>query len=90
MRNIMYTSMAFSSIDQKKQEMFFSNTDMPKLLTDNAVKIESSITEGEKRKAVSLMKTVKSLGYDGFPAEFYKEYIVYSCSSSAEGISGGF
>lgn len=53
--------------------MFFSNIDMPKLLCDNAEKLESLITEGEIRKAVSLMKTRKSLGHDGFPAEYYKE-----------------
>ena len=51
--------------------MFFSNTDMPKLLSDNAEKLQSLITEGEIRKAVSLMKTGKSPGYDGFPAEYY-------------------
>ena len=36
--------------------MFFSNTDMPKLHSDNAEKLESPITEGEIRKAVSIMK----------------------------------
>ena len=55
--------------------MFFSNTDMPKLLSDNAEKLQSLLTEGEIRKAVSLMKTGKSPGYDGFSAECYKEYI---------------
>ena len=29
--------------------MFFSNIDMPKLLADNAEKLESPITEGEIR-----------------------------------------
>ena len=51
--------------------MFFCNIDMPKLLFDNAEKPESLITQGEIRKAVSLMKTGKSPGYDGFPAEYY-------------------
>ncbi len=48
---------------------------MPKLNTDQANKLESPITEGEIRKAVSLMNTGKSPGNDGFPAEYYKEYI---------------
>ena len=55
--------------------MFFSNIDMPKLLSDNAEKLQSPITEGEIRKAVSLMKTGKSPGYDLFPVEYHEEYI---------------
>lgn len=45
------------------------NIDMPKLDTDQARKFESPITEGEIKKAVSLMNTGKSSSNDGFPAE---------------------
>lgn len=42
-------------------------------MTLTAEKLESLITEGEIRKAVSL--TRKSPSYDGFPAERYKEIL---------------
>lgn len=48
---------------------------MPKLDINQVRKLESPITEGEIRQAVSLMNTGKSPGNDGIPAEYYKEYI---------------
>lgn len=48
---------------------------MPKLNPDHTRKLESPITVAEIRKAVSLMNTWKSPGYDGFPVGYYKEYI---------------
>lgn len=60
--------------NQREQELFFSDIDMPKLDTDQARKLVSPITEGEIRKAVSLLNTGKSPGNDEFPAEYHKEY----------------
>lgn len=71
----LYTSTVPCNDNQRERDLFFSNIDMPKLETDQAEKLESPITEGEIRKAVSLMNTGKSPGNDGFPAEYYKEYI---------------
>lgn len=48
---------------------------MPKLNPDHTRKLESPITVAEIRKAVSLMNTWKSPGYDGFPVGYYKEYM---------------
>ena len=48
---------------------------MPKLSTEQIEWLDSPITESEIRGAVSCMKTGKSPGVDGFPAEFYKQYI---------------
>lgn len=71
----LYTSTISCDDNQREQELFFSNVDVPKLQSDEARLLESPITEGEIRKAVSLMNTGKSPGNDGFPAEYYKEYI---------------
>lgn len=54
---------------------FFTNIDMPKLSTEQIEWLDSPITENEIRRAVSCMKTGKSPGVDGFPAEYYKQYI---------------
>lgn len=69
----LYTSRVSGNEDQINS--FFSNINMPKFNLDQARKLESSITVAEIRKAVSLMNTGKSPGYDGFPVEYYKEYI---------------
>ena len=37
--------------------------------------LDSPISENEIRKAVSCMKAGKSPGMDGFPVEYYKQYI---------------
>ncbi len=58
----LYASTASCGNDQKEQEVFFSNTDMPKLLSDQAEKLECLITEVEIRTAVSLLKSGKSPG----------------------------
>ena len=37
--------------------------------------LDSPLTENEIRNAILGMKTGKSPGLDGFPVEYYKEYI---------------
>lgn len=71
----LYTSTIPCKEKQKEQDLFFSKIDMPKLLPEQVERLESLVTENEIRKAVSLMKTGKSPGYDGPSAEYYKEYI---------------
>lgn len=71
----LYTSTVSCNNMQKEQELFFSSINIPKLYINQAKLLESPITEAEIRKAVSLMNTGKSPGNDGFPAEYYKEYI---------------
>lgn len=71
--NKLYTSSV--SCDDDQIESYFSNINMPKLNPVHARKLESTVMVAEIRKAVSLMNTGKSPGCDGFPVEYYKEYI---------------
>lgn len=48
---------------------------MPRWHSDQADKVESLKTEAEIRKVISLMKNGKLPGCDGFPPEYYKEYV---------------
>lgn len=58
----LYTSTVPFYDSQRKQELFLSNIDTPKL--DQFSKLESLINEGEIRKAVSLMKNhQEAMGY---------------------------
>lgn len=70
----LYTSTLSFQDSQRKQELFLSNIDMPKLDIDQSSKLESTINDGEIRKAISLMNTTKSPGSNGLPVEYYKEY----------------
>lgn len=42
---------------------------------EQAERLEVPITEREIREVILLMSNGKSPGYDGLPAEYYKEYI---------------
>lgn len=72
-----YKELYTSDINPQQDELtdFFTNIDMPKLSTEQIEWLDSPITENEIRRAVSCMKTGKSPGVDGFPAEYYKQYI---------------
>uniref|UniRef100_A0A3B4V3N4 Reverse transcriptase domain-containing protein n=1 Tax=Seriola dumerili TaxID=41447 RepID=A0A3B4V3N4_SERDU len=57
----------YERVKKLELESQFFNIDMPKLNPNQARKLESPITEGEIRKAVSLMNTGKSPDNDRFP-----------------------
>lgn len=54
---------------------FFDRVDLPKLSSEQAKLLDGPVTEFEIRNAISGMRNGKSPGLDGFPIEYYKEYI---------------
>lgn len=72
-----YKELYTSDINPTQEELtdFFSNINLPKLTPDQVEVLDNPITENEIRTAISGMKSGKSPGLDGFPVEYYKQYI---------------
>lgn len=54
-------------------DSFLNSLDLPALTENQNEKMIADITEKELKKAISLLKTNKSPGSDGYTAEWYKE-----------------
>ena len=54
---------------------FFTNINLPNLSPEQVALLDKSVTQEEVKNAIRSMKTGKSAGNDGFPVEYYKEYI---------------
>lgn len=61
--------------DKQKCDNFFSKCNLPVLTPDQQEGLDSPISVEEVKKAISLMRTGKSPGLDGFPSEYYKKFI---------------
>lgn len=61
--------------NHKELTDFFTMVNLPKLSADQAKLLDGPITKIEIQKTISGMKNGKSPGLDGFPIEYYKEYI---------------
>lgn len=69
----LYTSETLSN--QEKLENWFSQFKLPRLSQEQAQFLETPVTEEEVRKAILSMQTGKAPGLDGFPVEYYKQFI---------------
>lgn len=63
------------AMDKISAKDFFSNIKLPTLSSDQVSLLDASITQDEVKTAILSMNTGKSPGSDGFPVEYYKEYI---------------
>lgn len=54
---------------------FFRNINLPTLSDEQADFLDKAVTQEEVKNAILAMKTGKSPETDGFPVEYYKEYI---------------
>ena len=54
---------------------FFQNLTLPCLSPAQVETLDKPVSQEEVKKAIRAMKTGKSPGSDGFPVEYYKEYI---------------
>lgn len=68
----LYTSE--NSINTEQLNAFFDKIAIPQITQKGKNKLETPLTEEEVKKAISAMKTGKSPGIDGFPAEFYRKF----------------
>lgn len=70
-----------------KLEALFSEIVLPELSTGQEEDLDGSITEQKVKAAIVSMKTEKSPWFDGFPAEYYKQYADVLAPTPAKGIS---
>lgn len=63
------------AMDEISAQDFFSNIQLPTLSSDQVALLDASVTQEEVKTAILSMNTGKSPGSDGFPVEYYKEYI---------------
>jgi len=68
----LYTSSG--SLDEEKIKQYFSNMELPKLDVLQSESLDLPITQEEVKAAITSLKSGKSPGMDGFPAEYYKKY----------------
>ncbi len=54
---------------------FFMNINLPNLSPEQVAFLDKPVTQEEVRNAIRSVKSGKSPGTDGFPVEYYKEYI---------------
>lgn len=69
----LYTSEGMPS--ESSLRNFFLNITLPKLSAEQADILDKPVSQDEVRKAIQSMKTGKSPGTDGFPVEYYKQYM---------------
>uniref|UniRef100_A0A3P8RWJ4 Reverse transcriptase domain-containing protein n=1 Tax=Amphiprion percula TaxID=161767 RepID=A0A3P8RWJ4_AMPPE len=73
----LYTSE--NKTNTKQLDEFFDKITIPKISQEEKDKLETPLTEEEVKKAINAMKTGKSPGIDGFPAEFYRRFTDTLC-----------
>lgn len=69
----LYTPIVY--LDPKALTDFFTNIDLPKLSLDQVKLLDGPVTETEIGKSALGMTNGKSPGLDGFPVEYYRQFI---------------
>lgn len=60
--------------DTSDMSIFFSNLTIPKISPDDHYDLEMPINLNEITTAIHMMQSGKSLGPDGYPVEFFKQF----------------
>lgn len=84
----LYTSENMVNKDQ--MDAFFEKMTIPKISQNDKDKLEAPLTEVEVKKAIGAMKSGKSPGIDGFPAEFYQKFVDILCPFLTEVLHEAF
>ena len=64
-----------SKVTANEINTYLQNINLPKITVEQMETLDAPITEDEVRRAILSMKTGKSPGADGIPAEYYKSFI---------------